>query len=159
MIVRTFASLAAVAFAALTPPAPASAQPGLAVLRPCAASQLQGAVTGTEGATLHVIVTITLTNRGTAACAIDGFPAIRLLDAQRRPRIAAESFGGTPALFTIGPGQKAQFALRIATGDGVTTYPTVPWVAIVPPGDVAPIYLHVTVPSAPTVDVNALVKA
>jgi hypothetical protein len=138
--------------------APAAPVPGgLAILLPCTASQLRATVASDTGAMMHRELTIALTNTGARACAIDGFPAVRLLDVRNRAVIAAESFSGTPREFTIGPGQQAAFTMRIATGDGVTAYRTVPTLAILPPGDVAPVLLALSLPSAPTIDVTALV--
>ncbi|MDP9106667.1 MAG: DUF4232 domain-containing protein, partial [Candidatus Eremiobacteraeota bacterium] len=111
------------------------------------------------GAMLHRELRITLTNVSQRACAIDGFPAVRLLDERKAPQIVAESFSRTPKLFTIAPAQAAAFLMRIATGDGVTSYRTVPTIAIIPPGDTAPIMLDVEVPVAPTIDVTALFPA
>ncbi|MBV9409685.1 MAG: DUF4232 domain-containing protein, partial [Candidatus Eremiobacteraeota bacterium] len=107
-------------------------------------------------AMMHRELRITLTNTGTHACAIDGYPAVRLLDETHRSPIIAETFSRTPKLFTIAPNQQAAFLLRIATSDGVATYRTAPTLAIIPPGDVTPILLDIALPIAPTVDVTAL---
>jgi uncharacterized protein DUF4232 len=163
--VLTLALVAAVPLAAsatlspTNPPIPRGGPHGLAILRPCSASQLKAAVTSDEGAMLHRELRITLTNVGASACAIDGFPAVRLLDALNHPRIAAEAFSRRPRLFILAPDQQAAFRLRIATGDGTTTYMTVPALAIIPPGDVTPLILKVELPSAPTIDVTALLPA
>ena len=141
------------------PPIAGAGAPGLAILRPCSASQLKAAVTSDEGAMLHRELRITLTNAGASACAIAGYPAVRLIDALNHPRIAAESFSRTPRMFIIAPDQQAAFRLRIATGDGTTSYMTVPALAIIPPGDVRAIVLKVALPSAPTIDVTALLPA
>jgi Protein of unknown function (DUF4232) len=141
------------------PPVPLGGQHGLAILRPCPSSQLRAAVTSDQGAMLHRELRITLTNVGASACAIDGYPAVRLLDALNHARIAAESFSLTPRQFIIAPDQQAAFRLRIATGDGTTTYLTVPTLAIIPPGDVVPLFVKIALPSAPTIDVTALQPA
>ncbi len=141
------------------PPIGGNAGNGMAVLRPCASTQLQAAVAAQTGAALHRELRITLTNVSTRACAIDGFPALRLLDALQHPQIVAESFSRAPRLFIIAPNQAAAFRLRIATGDGVTSYRTVPALAVIPPGDTAPILLNVELPVARTVDVTALLPA
>jgi hypothetical protein len=107
----------------------------------------------------HRELRITLTNVSARACAIDGFPAVRLLDELKHPQIVAESFSRAPRLFTIAPAQSAAFLVRVATGDGVTTYRTVPTLAVIPPGDTAPILLDVELPVAPTIDVTALFPA
>jgi hypothetical protein len=141
------------------PPIGGNAGRGMAILRPCASAQLAAAVTSQTGAMLHRELRITLTNVSQRACAIDGFPAVRLLDVRKAPQIAAESFSRTPKLFTIAPAQAAAFLMRIATGDGVTSYRTVRTLAIIPPGDTTPILLDVELPLAPTVDVTALFPA
>ena len=163
MLTAAVALLAAAALAkgasaalASTPAPPAH---GMAILRPCPSSQLKATVASDEGAMMHRELTIVLTNAGASACAIDGYPAVRLLDASKHARIAAESFSGTPRQFIIAPDQQAAFKMRIATGDGVTTYMTVPTLAIIPPGDVVPLLVPVTLPSAPTIDVTALAPA
>jgi Protein of unknown function (DUF4232) len=141
------------------PPIGGGSAHSLAILRPCASSQLKAAVTENQGAMLHRELRITLTNAGASACAIDGYPAVRLLDELKHPRITAESFSGKPRLFTIGPDQQAAFRLRVATGDGTTEYMTAPTLAIIPPGDTAPLLVTVTLPVAPTIDVSALLPA
>jgi len=62
---------------------------------------------------------------------------------------------GDAARVHAGPGQSASFGLRIATGDGITTYPTVPAFAVIPPGDVVAILVQHRVPAGPTIDVQA----
>jgi hypothetical protein len=143
------------AFAAPLPPIGGGGGP-LAILRPCAAAQLKAAVASDTSATMHRELLITLTNTGSTGCAIDGYPAVRLLDELDHPRITAESFSRTPRLFVLSPGQKAAFALRVATGDGTTTYMTVPTLAVIPPGDLKPLRLRVTLPVAPTLHVTAV---
>ena len=141
------------------PPIGGNGGRGMAVLRPCAAAQLKAAVTSRTGTMLHRELRITLTNVSHRPCAIDGFPAVRLLDELRHPQIVAESFSRTPRLFIIAPAQAAAFLVRIATGDGVTSYRTVPVLAIVPPGDTAPVLLTVDLPVAPAIAVTALFPA
>ena len=152
-------------FAALAAPPPSlppiggNGGRGMAILRPCASAQLAAAVTSQTGAMMHRELRITLTNVSQRACAIDGFPAIRLLDVRKAPQIVAESFSRTPRLFTIAPAQAAAFLVRVATGDGVTSYRTVPTLAIIPPGDTTPVMLDVEIPVAPTIDVTAMFPA
>ena len=76
------------------------------------------------------------------------------------PYIVAETFSTEqPREFTIGTGQTATFGLRVATGDGATTYMTSSILAIIPPGDVAPVMLRIQLPVAPTLEVKPLVPA
>jgi hypothetical protein len=108
---------------------------------------------------LHRDITITLTNSGRSACVIDGYPAIRLLDAQHHASVAAESFSGDPPhAFTLAPGKHATFSILVATTNGVVpAYPTMPTLAIVPPGDVSPLLLQHGVPAGPTIEIQAIV--
>ena len=108
---------------------------------------------------MHRELRITLTNTGAVGCAMFGYPAIRLLDALQHAQIDAENFSRTPRMFVLSPGRQAAFLLRVATGDGVTMYRTVPTLAIVPPGDVTPLRLHANLPVAPRVDVTAVLPA
>jgi uncharacterized protein DUF4232 len=157
----------AVALAAAAPGAPATAAPApiaggshaLAVLRACPTSQLKAAIASDQGAMLHRELRITLTNTGPVGCAMLGYPAVRLLDELQHAQIVAENFSRTPRMFVLSPGQQAAFLLRVATGDGVTTYRTVPTMAIVPPGDVTALHLHANLPVAPRVDVTAVLPA
>jgi hypothetical protein len=144
------------ALAAPLPPIGGGGHGPLAILRPCAASQLKAAVASDTGAMMHRELRITLTNTGSTGCAIDGYPAVRLLDELDHPRITAESLSRKPRLFVLSPGQQAAFGLRVATGDGTTTYMTVPTLAVIPPGDLKPLRLHVTLPVAPALDVTAV---
>ena len=162
MVSRSLAALATLAALAAAPTAPpiAGGPHVMPILRPCASSQLRAAVASNEGAMLHRELRITLTNTGTTGCAIAGYPAVRLLDETKHARIVAETFSTEkPREFTIGPGQAASFGLRVATGDGTTTYLTAPTLAIIPPGDVTPLLLAVTLPVAPALEVTPLIPA
>jgi hypothetical protein len=131
----------------------------LAVLRACPSAQLKAAVASDQGAMMHRELRITLTNTGAVGCAMFGYPAVRLLDVLGHPQIVAESFSRTPRMFIVAPGQQAAFLLRVATGDGVTTYRTVPTLAIVPPGDIKPLLVRVDLPVAPRVEATAVLPA
>ncbi len=153
-------ALAAGALAPLTASAapPASAAPHALITRvTCLSSQLRAVVVSDQGGMMHRELHIRLTNKGRVPCAIDGYPAIRLLDAGHQAQLTAESFSGTPHPFSLAPGASASFGLRIATGNGVAVYPTVPLLAIVPPGDVIPLILTHPLPTGPTIDVQAIV--
>jgi hypothetical protein len=151
--------LAASAAAPATDPPIGGRPGGLAILRPCATVQLKPRVWSETHAMLHRELVITLTNVGSTACAIDGFPAVRLLDALRHARIVAETFTGKPRQFIIAPNGTAAFQLRVASGDGTIEYMTAPTLAIIPPGDVAPLFLTIALPVAPTIEVSALQPA
>ncbi len=141
------------------PPASRGGPNGLAILRPCASTVLKAVVTSDQHATLHRELRITLTNVGASACAIYGYPAVRLLDELKHPRITAESFSQTPRQFIIAPDGQAAFRLRVATGNGSISYVTAATLAIIPPGDVTPLLLNVELPVAPTIEITALQPA
>ncbi|MEA2720469.1 MAG: hypothetical protein QOJ39_2333 [Candidatus Eremiobacteraeota bacterium] len=156
-LVAAAAALPAAAHATLVSTAPPIAGPHtLAILRPCAASQLKAAVTSNAIIAMHREVRITLTNAGASACAINGYPAVRLLDELKHPRIVAESFSDKPRMFILAPDQQAAFRVRAAIGDGTTAYMTAPTLAIIPPGDISPLLLNVDLPVAPAIEVSAL---
>jgi hypothetical protein len=160
LLVLAVALAAAPAARATAAPAPiAGGSHALAVLRACPTGQLKVAIASDQGAMMHRELRITLTNTSTVGCAMLGYPAIRLLDELQHAQIVAENFSRTPRLFVLSPGRQAAFLLRVATGDGVTTYRTVPTLAIVPPGDVTPLRLHANLPVAPRVDVTAVLPA
>ena len=166
MAPRSLALVLAAAAAALPAAAPATltstAPPigggphALTILRPCPASQLKAAIASNTVAAGHRELRITLTNAGASACAISGYPAVRLLDELKHPRIVAESFTDKPRMFIIAPDQQGAFRLRVALGDGTTPYMTAPSLAIIPPGDVSPLLLNVDLPVAPVIEVSAL---
>ena len=154
--------LAAAMFTIALPPAAqaapryAPAQRSMLVDRPCASAQLKAVVASDEHAMMHRELRIALTNTSTRPCTIDGYPAVRLMSAAKTVLISAELFSGTPRPFALAPNDKAAFGLRVAVGDGVATYAIAPMLAIIPPGDVAPLTLDVSLPVAPTLDVTTL---
>lgn len=149
-LVLTVLALPAAAAAQVRPPHM------MAVLRPCASAQLRASLDSQDAGMLHRELRIRLTNRSSTACAIDGFPAVRLMDRYGHVQIVAESFSREPQQSILAPLQSAMFALRIATGDGVTTYRTIPLLAVIPPGDVTPIVMRIELPDAPRIDVTAV---
>jgi hypothetical protein len=75
----------------------------------CAASNLEGAFTGRNGAGGHVLISFAFTVRGTQACKVDGTPAVALLDSagrdlgfKDRVLFASDELSG-PALVEPGP--------------------------------------------------------
>ena len=162
LTVATFVVAAPLAARAAAPPTLAPIAGGshpLAVLRACPSSQLKAAIASDQSGMMHRELRITLTNTGAVGCAMLGYPAIRLLDELRHAQIVAEDFSRTPRMFILAPGRQAAFLLRVATGDGVTTFRTVPTLAILPPGDVTPLLVHVDLPVASRVDVTAVLPA
>lgn len=149
--------LAASAMPAASAAPAANASHALTTRVTCLSSQLRAAVTSDQGGMMHRELHITLTNKGRTPCAIDGFAAIRLLDAGHQAQLTAESFSGSPHPFALAAGAKASFGIRIATSNGVAVYPSVPLLAIIPPGDVVPLILTHPLPTGPTIDVQALV--
>ena len=59
-------------------PQPYPVPPGT---RPCTAHDLIAVVDGSQGATGHVVTSITFSTAGTSACFLDGTPPVTLLDA------------------------------------------------------------------------------
>jgi glucose/arabinose dehydrogenase len=92
---------------------------------PCAASQLQLAYAGTQGATGHLEVTFTLTNTGARSCTLRGYPDARLLGNTGQPLpLQVERGGGffadtarAPATVLVAPGATAHFGLSFATNN------------------------------------------
>ena len=160
LVATLVSALPLAAVAPSEPPIGGNGGRGMAVLRPCASAQLRAAVASQTGAMLHRELRITLTNVSARACAIDGFPAVRLLDELDRPQIAAESFStrAAPVHHRSVSGGRVPHARRDAA-TGVTSYRTVHKLAVIPPGDTAPILLAVELPVAPTIDVTALFPA
>lgn len=154
-------ALLPVATAAQQPPIGGNAGTGLAILRPCATAQLRASVLSNTRAMMHQELLVALTNVSDRACAIDGYPAVRIVSPVAGVQIVAETFVSTPAprLFTLAPGEHAAFGLRVAAGDGATEYRTAPALAIVPPGGLTALELAVTVPVARTIEVGAVLPA
>jgi len=95
MFVAALPLAASATLSPTNPPVPFGGQHGLAILRPCRSSQLKAAVTSDQGAMLHRELSITLTNVGAGACAIDGTREVDGEIHERRPQEeAAEDVGG-----------------------------------------------------------------
>jgi hypothetical protein len=61
------------------PPSSTTSMP--AALAHCLATGLSGSVEGTEGAAGTIEITVQLRNIGTAACTVEGYPGLQLVDA------------------------------------------------------------------------------
>lgn len=85
---------------------------------PSADSCVEYAVTGQEAASGLRVLTLELTNCGTKALALDGYPSVTVLDGERRPLpvavgpgssgiSAVEAFDAAPRPVTVAPGGSA----------------------------------------------------
>jgi hypothetical protein len=91
----------------------------------CGARQLSVSYGGTEGATGHLEVTLTLRNGSGRACTLRGYPGARLLDAAGRPLPMRVRRGGgffpdsqrRPRTVVLGPGRRARYGLSFATNN------------------------------------------
>ncbi|HEX3466924.1 MAG TPA: DUF4232 domain-containing protein [Candidatus Elarobacter sp.] len=157
--VFVFAAAMSISLAAAAPfAASAAPAPGTLTTRvTCLSSQLKAVVASDQGGMMHRELHITLTNKGNTPCALDGYASIRLLDAGKQAQLTAENFSGTPHPFVLAAGKQASFGIRIATSNGVAVYPTVPLLAIIPPGDVVPLILTHPLPTGPVIDIQPIV--
>lgn len=106
-------------------PTPLPVPPGTP---PCRAAQLEAAQVGQNGATGHLDTPITLRNRGTAACTLDGYADLRIVDSGGR--VLAQAVGstgrgtffdsGSPQPVLMQPGTPALPATPDASGFGST---------------------------------------
>ncbi|HVH63051.1 MAG TPA: DUF4232 domain-containing protein [Candidatus Dormibacteraeota bacterium] len=99
------------------PPAP-HAFPIPAGTAPCGASDLLGVVTGSQGATGHIVTTFAFSASGSKACVLDGMPSVALLDPsgadlgfRARAAFAPASVPG-PALVEPGPKPEPHTGLK-----------------------------------------------
>ena len=98
--------LAAGGVAALGQPAFASRVPG------CVASHLRVVRHGTEGATSHRYVKFRITNTGTHACRLFGYPTFRYRAASGHPMGFGSKPAGVPAhVVRLAPGQHTRVTL------------------------------------------------
>jgi len=82
----------------------------------CLPRGLAGALSRTEGAAGHVYTDLVLTNRGTASCRLDGYPAVRFVDldgAAIGAPAAREEDDDPPPEVLLAPGDSAAALLRI----------------------------------------------
>jgi hypothetical protein len=119
------AALASSALAALVVAGPAMANPAAA---PCGAGQLAGKVRQTSGAAGTTAVSIAIRNTSPAACALRGFPRLKLRNAAG-PLPTRVRHGGVALLerpvttVTLAPGARASLLLtysNVPTGNEVT---------------------------------------
>lgn len=134
--------------AAPTVPAPSSSSTSTAAgtgLSHCQPADLAGAVLGSQGAAGTIELTISLRNATAAACALEGYPGMQLIDAAGTQLPTHVVPGGTlsfdnfpKAPVTIGPGQSAYFNVGYSDvpAGGETTCPTSASLWVTPPDDV-----------------------
>jgi hypothetical protein len=98
---------------------------GSAAAGACSARQLVLAYSGTEGATGHLEVALSLRNGSGRACTLRGYPVARLLDAAghtlpMRIRRGGGFFPDTrrgPQIVVLRPGRRARYGLSFATNN------------------------------------------
>jgi hypothetical protein len=91
----------------------------------CSARQLVLSYGGTEGATGHLELTLSLRNGSGRPCTLRGYPGARLLDAAGRPLPMRVRRGGgffpdsrrRPRTVVLGPGRRARYGLSFATNN------------------------------------------
>lgn len=91
----------------------------------CSGSQLTLAYGGTEGATGHLELTVTVRNDSQSACELRGYPAARLLDRAGRalPLRVGRSDGffpdteSKPRAVALKPGASAHFGISLVTNN------------------------------------------
>lgn len=64
----------------------------------------------------HIGLQVTVTNSGSAACVVEGFPGVSLVTGTQGQQLGAPAkrTTGTPALITLAPGAKASAPLQLA---------------------------------------------
>lgn len=109
----------------------------------CTASHLTAAVIGSQGATGHGEIGISLQNSGTAPCRTYGFPGVAFLDAAGNPlhttvlRGTSDFFGSSPEEhLLLAPGEEISFRMAVdhAAGGGAGCA-TAAEVSVIPPDD------------------------
>lgn len=136
----------------------------------CAATALAGTVEGIEGGAGTIELTVTVTNRGSTPCSLDGYPGISLLASDGASVPVAVQPGGplafeqvAPSVVVLASGQRAEVNLGISDvpAAGEPTCPTVTTVAVTPPGAQTPVDVatDVQVCSGHDVDVSAVYAA
>lgn len=133
----------------------------LGVIPTCRPSQLAVAYAGTQGATGHMELTLTLRNVSTSACRLRGYAAARLLDSAGRPlplraRRGHGFFPDTrraPRFVALSPGSRARFGISFATNSEYAhahVCRTATGVATAAPAS-ARRWQHLTLPGAPRI--------
>jgi hypothetical protein len=91
----------------------------------CSAAQLRPEYVGTQGATGHLELTLSLHNISSRSCRIDGYPAATLLDTNGKPLLMHITHGRgffpdtlrTARPVTLAPGARARFGVSFVTNN------------------------------------------
>lgn len=156
--------------AATTPPSPTAVAttPSGGSSSACGGSALAGQVASTNGGAGHVQVVITLTNHSSAACAMDGYPALRLLGAGAQPLPTTVIHGGamsfanrSPKPVQLAAGAVASFDIEYSDvpSGSETSCPQALALAVTPPGGAGVVHvpLHAVACSHGTLHVSPVV--
>lgn len=128
----------------------------------CAPSRLAVAYAGTEGATGHMELTLTVRNRAGAACTLSGYPGARLLDASGRPLPLRVTRGdgffpdtlAAPHPVRLAAGATARLGISFVTNNeyaGARVCRTAAAAAIALPGSAAGAWTRVSLRRAPRI--------
>ncbi|MEX1218064.1 MAG: DUF4232 domain-containing protein [Acidimicrobiales bacterium] len=105
----------------------------------CSTAQLRGSLGETQSGAGQRYTALILTNTGTKACDLRGFPGVSLLDASAKEiGQPASREGSEGPLVSIAPGQSASASLHTsAAGLGATCEPTATQIKVYPPDNTA----------------------
>jgi Protein of unknown function (DUF4232) len=111
----------------------------------CSSAELALSFVRAEGAAGTILDVLALTNTSTAACVLDGYVAVQMLDADGVPMPTVDVPGGGiwtnfagPSAFPLPPGATASFGITwsdVFTGDE-TSCPAASTLQVSPPGDI-----------------------
>lgn len=119
-----------------SPPASTPAQPQAGAH--CAASQLSGAVSTSEGAAGSSILQLTVTNSSSVMCVLDGYPGVSMVGNGNGTQIGAaaqrDASRPSPGPIQLEPGAQASLLMKVSTAqnypncnphavDGFRVYP------------------------------------
>lgn len=136
--------------------------PAAPVRHGCLGNDLAAAYAGTEGATGHMELTVSLRNTGQRTCVIKGYPGARLVDARgaalplrlRRGHGFFPDTTAAPRPVTLRPGASARVGLSFVTNDeyaGARVCRTAVAVLLTPPGWSGRPGTRVALPRAPRI--------
>lgn len=89
----------------------------------CTTASLAGSLTNENGAAGSVYYTLVLTNHGSAACILQGWPGVSFVTGSGGQQVgaAARRFPGTASAITVAPGQGAGAELQITQASNYGT--------------------------------------
>lgn len=132
------ATASSTAQAGSQPASPPSSHPAAAGRATCQTANLSyalGAATGTSAQRTQVV---TLTNKGSSACTLDGFPGVNLTgtaSGQQDYTWSLERQSASYSTVTLQPGGTAHFGLVYLPGNSASTDITVTKLVMTPPND------------------------